>query len=69
METAFASLIAAMSGAFPIEIINNTRWGIIMFITRARPLAARVLKWVSLLSVVDCRLLTVVSVTNRLLDK
>ncbi len=32
METAFASLIAAMSGAFPIEIINNTRWGIIMFI-------------------------------------
>ena len=25
------------------------------FITRARPLAAQVLKWVSLLSVVDCR--------------
>ncbi len=31
MDTAFASLIAAMSGAFPIEIINNTRRGIIMF--------------------------------------
>ncbi len=27
----------------------------ICIITRARPLAARVLKWVSLLSVVDCR--------------
>ncbi len=37
-------------------------------ITRARPLAARVLKWVSLLSVVDCRLSSV-SQTGSLINR